>query len=549
MKGDHRQIRCPRFLAKNPLLHCCLSWAAVLFMVCIFASVLVSPAKAAVPNVASGYGITVKYISWLSERTLIVGISTPAVGTKAVNGSHEVRITFPVGYFSNPNLYYPVLYLLHGGAGGSSRQWTSEGGAAEFITEGYPIITVMPDGGKVGWYTDWVQQGSVPQQWEQFHLDQLIPWADANFRTIARKSGRAIAGLSMGGFGAIHYAQERPDLFAIAGSFSGALDLEDQGIRTVIVEQCIQNGFSPKGPFGPVIWPFDTVWKQNNPLRRANDLRTVSVALYWGDGIHDADVLERTVGWSSYRMSQALAAAGIPHFAMDIGRPGPGAPFGADGGHNFSSWNFDLLDAVPRMVGILEKPQSRPSVGGAIGERWVSLGAEKGFLGWPVTGELTCPDGKGKYVEFEGGSICWTSWTGAWSIRGAIRDAWLRLGGPTRPLGYPVTDELQTPDGVGRCNHFEFGSIYWTPATGAHAVWGAIRDKWAQLGWEAGPSGHPTTDEMVCPDGIGRYNHFTGKGMPGSIYWAPSTGAHAVYGKIRERWAQEAGRPVGWAIP
>ena len=332
--------------------------AALVVLACLFASIQIAPAPAAtVPNVASGYGITVKYAFWLSERTLIVGISTPAVGERAVNGPHEVRITFPAGYFNYPYLRYPVLYLLHGGAGGSSRQWTSEGGAAEFITAGYPIITVMPDGGKVGWYTNWVNPGRTAQNWEQFHLSQLIPWVDTNFRTIARKSGRAIAGLSMGGFRAIHYAQDRPDLFAYAGSFSGALNLEDQGIRAVIVEQCIQNGFSPSVPFGLVIWPFDTVWKNNNPLRRAGNLRTVSVALYWGDGIHDADVLERTVGWSSYQMSLALNAAGIPHFAMDIGRPGPGAPFGADGGHNFSSWNYDLLHAMPRMVNILEKPR------------------------------------------------------------------------------------------------------------------------------------------------------------------------------------------------
>ena len=356
MRSKHEHNRFTRHTPIKNLHHFVLLLAAVLVTVCMIASVNVAPVKADAPNVFSTYGITVKYSFWLTSRTLVVGISTPAVGERGVNGQHEVRITFPVGYFNDPRLRYPVLYLLHGGAGGSSRQWTSEGGAAEFITQNYPIITVMPDGGKVGWYTNWVNQSGTAQNWMQFHIYQLIPWVDANFRTIAEKSGRAIAGLSMGGFGAISYAQERPDLFAYAGSFSGALDLEDQGIRAVIVEQCIQNGFSPSGPFGLVIWPFDTVWKQKNPLRRAGNLRTVFVALYWGDGINDFDVLERTVGWSSYQMSLALDRAGIPHFAMDIGRPGPGAPFGADGGHNFSSWNFDLWHAMPMMMNILEKP-------------------------------------------------------------------------------------------------------------------------------------------------------------------------------------------------
>ena len=79
----------------------------------------------------------------------------------------------------------------------------------------------MPDAGKVGWETNWVDQSGGAQAWRDFHVDQLIPWIDANLRTISSKSGRAIAGLSMGGFGAIRYAQDRPDLFTYAASFSG----------------------------------------------------------------------------------------------------------------------------------------------------------------------------------------------------------------------------------------------------------------------------------------------------------------------------------------
>ena len=79
----------------------------------------------------------------------------------------------------------------------------------------------MPDGGKVGWYTNWVDQSGGAQAWRDFHVDQLIPWIDANLRTIASKCGRAIAGLSMGGFGAIRYAQDRPDLFAYVAQLLG----------------------------------------------------------------------------------------------------------------------------------------------------------------------------------------------------------------------------------------------------------------------------------------------------------------------------------------
>ena len=142
----------------------------------------------------------------------------------------------------------------------------------------------MPDGGKVGWYTNWKTPGSTAQSWADFHLTQLIPWIDANLRTIAAKNGRAIAGLSMGGFGAVRYAQDRPDLFAYVASFSGAVDLGDSGTRAVVTEQATQYGFNPYGPFGNPFWPLDGTWNALNPLNRASRLQGVGVALYAGGG-------------------------------------------------------------------------------------------------------------------------------------------------------------------------------------------------------------------------------------------------------------------------
>ncbi|WP_309229671.1 hypothetical protein [Blastococcus sp. TML/M2B] len=70
-----------------------------------------------------------------------------------------------------------------------------------------------------------------------------------------------------------------------------------------------------------------------------------------------------------------------------------------------------------------------------------------------------------------------------------------------------MTSELPTGDGIGRFNHFERGSIYWTSETGAHPVAGEIRDTWAALGWENSELGYPTTDEYAVPDG-GRVQEF-----------------------------------------
>src|SRR5437660_3676970 len=123
----------------------------------------IAPARADGLDFRSGFGITVTGTRQVGPRTVVVDVATAAVNPASVNGAHQVRILLPDGYSGNSSRY-PVLYLLHGGAGGSSRQWTAEGGAAEAITAGQPLITVMPDGGKVGWYTDWVDAaGSGPQ--------------------------------------------------------------------------------------------------------------------------------------------------------------------------------------------------------------------------------------------------------------------------------------------------------------------------------------------------------------------------------------------------
>ncbi|MFN2557654.1 MAG: galactose oxidase-like domain-containing protein [Nitriliruptorales bacterium] len=173
----------------------------------------------------------------------------------------------------------------------------------------------------------------------------------------------------------------------------------------------------------------------------------------------------------------------------------------------------------------------------AIDDKYAELGGASGFLGSPVGNEFTTPNGLGRARHYQGGSIYWTPATGAHEVHGAIRDKWSSLGLESGFLGFPLIDETATDDGVGRFNHFQGGSIYWTPATGAHEVHGAIRDKWSLLGWEESILGFPLTDETSTPDGVGRFNHFQG----GSIYWTPATGAHEVHGDIHTRWSQ-----LGW---
>jgi hypothetical protein len=196
---------------------------------------------------------------------------------------------------------------------------------------------------------------------------------------------------------------------------------------------------------------------------------------------------------------------------------------------------FTLPSKVKLPVGIGEAWRQKD--GTPIDAAHRRLGGDAGVLGPATAPERDAPGGRGRCREYERGSIYWTQETGAHEVHGAIRSRWLELGGHSGVLGFPITDETATPDGAGRFNHFDGGSIYWTESTGAFEVRGAIRQKWADLGWERGYLGYPVTNETTTPDGIGRFNHFEG----GSIYWAPHRGAHAVNVFVRNGWEQR-----GW---
>jgi S-formylglutathione hydrolase FrmB len=360
-------------------------------------------------TLVSSNGITVGASRWISARTLEVDISTPLISGNTINGPHRIRITLPNFYDQNPTAKYPVVYLLHGGAGGNSAQWTTGGGAAEGITVGKPVIVVMPDGGKVGWFTNWVDQSAGAQRWADFYLTQVIPWVDTNFRTVPAKSGRAIAGLSMGGYGAVRLAQDRPDLFASVASFSGAVDLGDLGTRTVITEQSVQYGLPAFGAFGSPFFPNDAGFNQQDPMKRPTKLAGLQILLYAGAGIHDFDVLERTMGQSADRFSKVLAANGIPHFWWMYGRPGAGAPFGCDGGHNFTCWNFSFNDALGRMLTVLQTPTIPPPPPGTnvVGNG----GFEQG--GWTCFGQ--CGTDVGIGLARTGAGNGWARNTSGWN--------------------------------------------------------------------------------------------------------------------------------------
>ena len=158
-------------------------------------------------------------------------------------------------------------------------------------------------------------------------------------------------------------------------------------------------------------------------------------------------------------------------------------------------------------------------------------------IGYP-TGTVTCGlyDG-GCYQPFTGGNIYWTSATGAHAVTGEFWKGWQRAGFQPK-IGYPTgTVTCGLYDG-GCYQPFTGGNIYWTSATGAHAVTGSYWNGWDEAGWQRG-IGYPTGSVACGLYGGGCYQPFS----EGNVYWTAATGAHAVNEPYMDQW-----RLAGWQM-
>ncbi|GAA4739768.1 hypothetical protein GCM10023328_21040 [Modestobacter marinus] len=174
---------------------------------------------------------------------------------------------------------------------------------------------------------------------------------------------------------------------------------------------------------------------------------------------------------------------------------------------------------------------------GAIQGAWAAGGWETGVLGYP-TGNENCGlrDG-GCFQVFQGGTIHWSPARGAHVTRGAIYDAWADRGWETGALGYPTGNETCGLRKGGCFQPFQGGIMHWSPASGAHVTRGAIHATWASTRWETGKLGYPTGNENCGLREGGCFQTFQG----GTIHWSPASGAHALSGAILRAWAKQ-----GW---
>ncbi|MCW5921622.1 MAG: hypothetical protein KIS77_04705 [Saprospiraceae bacterium] len=117
---------------------------------------------------------------------------------------------------------YPVLYLLHGWSGNFA-SWLGDAPQLSQHADNYQMLIVCPDGGYDSWYLDSPVDSTV--RYDTHIAKEVVSYIDYYYHTRRSRGGRAIAGLSMGGHGAMSVAIRHPDVFGAAGSMAGGLDL------------------------------------------------------------------------------------------------------------------------------------------------------------------------------------------------------------------------------------------------------------------------------------------------------------------------------------
>jgi S-formylglutathione hydrolase FrmB len=322
--------------------------------------------------------------SWLLDAKMTstaVFVRGPSGATPAISPLAQqlhVRILLPDNYNeADTTRRYPVLYLLHGGSG-SAPDWTDSGDIRGLVNAvpAFPGIVVMPEGGRAGWYADWYGEtdGHARPLWETFHVGQLVPWIDANFNTVADRSGRAVAGLSMGGLGSVRYAARHADVFSAVASLSGAVDTRYEPMQDTVSnsmwfygatvvdqgqwqsEYRVTTGQPAEDEetsrlvtlFGPTTAPVAPEtrpgWPAMNPVELAAAGRLnaygTRLALYSGDSLSANDGGEEDIVTMTNALHAALNGQHVTHrYCRGFGK------------HEWAYWKNDLRDFLQYVYG------------------------------------------------------------------------------------------------------------------------------------------------------------------------------------------------------
>ncbi|OYN97736.1 deoxyribonuclease NucA/NucB [Propionibacteriaceae bacterium ES.041] len=174
-----------------------------------------------------------------------------------------------------------------------------------------------------------------------------------------------------------------------------------------------------------------------------------------------------------------------------------------------------------------------PTIQRNIKLKYDAFGGLLSRLGYPMDGAFCGLKDGACGQRFKGGLIYWSQATGAHPVYGAIGDRYASLGYERSALGLPTSDEFCGLRDGGCAQRFQGGLLYWSPASGASPVWGAILDAYSRVSWEASTLGYPTGTEFCGLKDGGCAQRFQG----GMIYWSPGTGSWPVWGRILEYYA------------
>lgn len=238
--------------------------------------------------------------------------------------ARPAAVVLPRGYDADGRRY-PVLYLLHGLWGGH-RDWIDRSDLLAFTAE-LPLIVVLPDVGD-SWYTDAVARPG--DRFADYVPVDVVDHVDRHFRTLPFPAARYVAGLSMGGYGALRGAAEHPGRFSLAASFSGAFHT-----ATDTTWESVAEAFGPPG----------------SEARRAGDL----AGLLERADAERLPYLYLDCGTSDRLLGVNRAVAGV------LSRRGVAYEYHeVAGGHSWEYWNRRLpvvLDLVRERIGALPKPE------------------------------------------------------------------------------------------------------------------------------------------------------------------------------------------------
>jgi len=282
-------------------------------------------------------------------------VRTDSLWSSALGVTKHYLVYLPPSYDANPTRRYSVAYYLHGYSG-SETDWVRLGhldaAMDSLIAAGAPeMIVVMPDGDD-SWYTTWNSMGSysactrdttrkepastfcVPwPHYDDYIARDLVHHVDSVYRTIPDRAHRAIAGLSMGGFGAVDLALQYPDVWSAAASHSGTLQPMYAGPHPYAGRDVYAANMGQLRATAGDLWPSleqalgkDTAaWRSRDPLTRAERLQasrpSMMPALYFDVGADDRFVDQNRA------FDAGLTAVHVPHEYHEY----PGA-------HNWEYW-------------------------------------------------------------------------------------------------------------------------------------------------------------------------------------------------------------------